>query len=71
MSEIKKLQAQGLKSINDLVRELTVSRAKIAIKLQKLEGQVITKDTPFEVVGMTKRSLEHARQRYLKGQDVK
>lgn len=70
MTDIKKLQAQGMKSVNDLVRELTVSRAKIAIKLQKLEGQTITKQTPFEVVGMSKKSLDHAKQRYLKGQDV-
>ena len=71
MSNTNKLRNQGIKAVNELVKEVTISKAKTILRLQKLIGTKIDKYTPFEVTDMSESAFSHARSRYLKGQDVK
>ncbi len=71
MSNTNKLRNQGIKAVNELVKAVTINKAQTVVNLQKLIGTEITKETPFEVTGMTRKSFINARQRYLKGKNVK
>lgn len=71
MSKTNKLRNDGIKAVNNLVKAVTINKAQTVLNLQKLIGTEITKDTPFKVTGMTRTSFNHAKSRYLKGQDVK